>query len=346
MNQLNLLLMPEDVQPCEKTRFKAETIKPSEIGKKATSDSIRDNMGKTDKKSLEKYDINDDGVIDEQDIVDFYAGKDSVKVSSPEDVAAIENKDEAKVVASSTEGIQALSNQHFKEETIVDGQINQDVKLIADTMTIDGLTVAGEKGASNGKINFKATEVTLKNITAEPDSTVYNVFEGSQVINDPNYTGLEKLTATDLNFLSPSLAHNVINVYTPANGAVITIKNSKFDLNVDNSNVIRMANYLNSENVTINFENVEWTYENASPDGSDWGWAGLMIFQPASQDVALAGDISKIATWKVNVKNCKYNGKKVTVNNFGEHNQVVYLYNVGNTGAVSDASKVMKINFK
>ena len=337
MKQINLLVIPEDIQLCEKTLVEAETIKPSEIGKKTTSDSIRDNIGKTDKKSLEKYDINNDGVIDEQDIADFYAGKDSVKVSSPEDVAAIENKDEAKVVASSTEGIQALSNQHFKEETIVGGQINQDVKLIADTMTIDGLTVAGEKGAS---------KVTLKNITAEPGSTVYNVFEGSQVVNDPNYTGLKKLTATDLNFLSPSLAHNVINVYTPANGAVITIKNSKFDLNVDNSNVIRMANYLNSENVTINFENVEWTYENASTDGSDWSWAGLMIFQPANQDVALGGDTSKIATWKVNVKNCKYNGKKVTANNFGEHNQVVYLYNVGNTGAVSDASKVMKINFK
>ena len=346
MKQINLLVIPEDIQLCEKTKFKAETVKPSEIGKKVTSDAIRKNIGKTDEKSLKKYDINKDGAIDEQDIADFYAGKDSVKVSSPEDVTAIENKDEAKVVVSSTEGIQALNNQHFKEETIVGGQVNQDVKLNADTMTIDGLTVAGEKGASNGKINFKANEVTLKNITAEPGSTVYNVFEGSQVVNDPNYTGLKKLTATNLNFLSPSLSHNVVNVYTPADGAVITIKNSKFDLNVDNSNVIRMANYLNAENVTINFENVEWTYENTATDASNWNWAGLMIFQPASQDVALTGDTSKIATWTVNVRNCKYNGKKVIANNFGEHNQVVYLYNVGNTKAITDASKVMKINFK
>ena len=344
MKQINLLIIPEDIQLCEKTRFEAETIIPSEIGKKPTSDSIRKNIGKTDKKSLEKYDINNDGVIDENDIVDFYSGKDSVKVSSPEDVAAIENKEEAKVVVSSPEGIQALNNESFKEVTVVGGQVNQDVKLSAETMTIDGLTVSGEKGASNGKINFKTSELTLKNITAEPESTVYNVFEGSQATTDNS--GLEKLTATDLNFLTPSLAHNVINVYTPANDAVITIKNSKFDLNVDNSNVIRMANYLNSENVTINFENVEWTYENAATDSSDWNWAGLMIFQPASADVALNGDTSKIATWKVNIKNCKYNGEKVTANNFGKHNQVVYLYNVGNTRAVADASKVMKISFK
>ena len=88
MKQINLLVIPEDIQLCEKTKFKAETIKPSEIGKKVTSDAIRNNIGKTDKKSLEKYDINKDGVINEQDVTDFYAGKDSVKVSSPEDVAA------------------------------------------------------------------------------------------------------------------------------------------------------------------------------------------------------------------------------------------------------------------
>jgi len=124
MKQINLLVIPEDIQLCEKTKFKAETVKPSEIGKKVTSDAIRKNIGKTDEKSLKKYDINKDGAIDEQDIADFYVGKDSVKVSSPEDVTAIENKDEAKVVVSSTEGIQALNNQHFKEETIVGGQVN------------------------------------------------------------------------------------------------------------------------------------------------------------------------------------------------------------------------------
>ena len=71
-------------------------------------------------------------------------------------------------------------------------------------------------------------------------------------------------------------------------------------------------------------------------DAADWGWAGLIIYQPASSDVALGGDLSKVKTWTFNFKNCKYNGVKVTENNFGEKNQVFYLYNIGNTGAITD----------
>jgi hypothetical protein len=132
-------------------------------------------------------------------------------------------------------------------------------------------------------------------------------------------------------------------VYTVADNAVITIKDSYFNLDVDKSNILRMSNYGNATGVTINFENITWTYENA--EKSDIKWAGLMIFQPASNDVALNGDTSKIETWTINVKDCIYNGVKVNSNNFGKINQVAYLYNVGGTGAVTDASSVITINF-
>ena len=102
----------------------------------------------------------------------------------------------------------------------------------------------------------------------------------------------------------------------------------------DNSNVLRVSNTANATGVTVNFENVEWTYENAP--ASDWGWAGLVIYQPSSTDAGMSGDSSKIATWTFKFKNCRYNGVKVNAVNFGEHNQVIYAYNFNKTGLITD----------
>lgn len=157
---------------------------------------------------------------------------------------------------------------------------------------------------------------------------------------------VEKVTAERFDIDCPSLTHNIINIYTPHDNAEIVIKDSKFNLTVDNSNVLRLANYMNAENVTVTFENCEWTYENGLTK-NDWRWAGLVIYQPASADIALGGDLSKIRTWKFNFVNCKYNGQKVTGNNFGEHSQVFYLYNIGNTGNVTNPEENgLMLNFK
>jgi hypothetical protein len=73
----------------------------------------------------------------------------------------------------------------------------------------------------------------------------------------------------------------------------------------------------------------------------------LIIYQPAGADVALGGDLSKVQTWKFNFKNCKYNGVKVTANNFGEKNQVFYLYNIGGSGAITDpVANGITLNFE
>ena len=225
--------------------------------------------------------------------------------------------------------------------------INQDKTFKAlNKLTIKNINISGSKGSKNGKITFAAKEVEISNITFDPETNVYNTFEGYQVLTDKNYIGVEKVTFTNTTVSSPSLTHNVVNVYTPASDAVITVKDCDFNLNVNNSNVLRLANYMNSENVTVNFENVNWTYEEAATETSDWSWAGLVIFQPAGKDVALSGDNSKISTWKFNFKNCKYNGVKVNANNFGEHNQVVYGYNLGGSKAVSDFSEIATITFE
>ena len=250
------------------------------------------------------------------------------------------------LVLTSTEAIQALTaGTEYNTLTIVGGSANNgDIKAKAtNKFTVDGMAINGDKGASNGRVLISASTVDLKNVTIETGSTAYNVFEGTQNTADSSFF-TSTYNVSNLTADNTALNHNIVNIYTPANGAVINIKDCNLNLDVDKSNLLRMANYTNATGVTINFENVEWTYENAL--ASDWKWAGLMIFQPSTSDIALTGDTSAISTWTVNVKNCKYNGEKVTSNNFGGHNQVVYLYDINHTGAVTDADSVMTINFE
>lgn len=243
------------------------------------------------------------------------------------------------VVVTSAEAVQSMTgNTEFNTITIVGGNTNKDVKAIAaGKVTIDGMTVNGEKGASNGRMQLSANTVTLKNISIESGSTAYNVFESSQNTSKSEYFTKE-FNVSGLNVDNTLLNHNVVNIYTFADDAVVNFKDSYLNLDVDNSNALRLANYSNATGVTVNFENVTWTYENA--EGSDWAWAGLVIYQPAGSDAALNGDYSKLATWKFNFKNCKYNDEVVNAVNFGNHNQVIYGYNLNKSGNVSDISQI------
>jgi hypothetical protein len=250
------------------------------------------------------------------------------------------------MVLTSTEAVQALTaNTEFNTITIVGGNANNgDIKTIAsDKVTIDGLTINGGKGASNGRIQISSNTVDIKNVKIKTGSTAYNVFESSQNTTMPEYFTKE-YNVSNLAVDNTLLNHNILNIYTLDNDAVINIKDSYLNLDVDKSNLLRLANYTNATGVTVNFENVEWTYENAP--ASDWSWAGLVIYQPASSDVALGGNMSKIATWTFNFKNCKYNGEKVNSVNYGEHSQVIYGYDINRTGNVSDISSIVRINFE
>ena len=120
-------------------------------------------------------------------------------------------------------------------------------------------------------------------------------------------------------------------------------------MDVNNSNALRLANYTNATGVTVNFENVAWTYENTpNIESADWGWAGLIIYQPESSDDALGGDLSNVQTWTFNFKNCKYNGVKVTENNFGNgnHNQVFYMHKVGGVTFADPVAGGLTLNFE
>jgi len=249
------------------------------------------------------------------------------------------------LVVTSSDALAAMTaNKEYNTVTVVGSSINSDMKAIAsDKVTVDGLSVNGGKGASNGKMQLSADTVTLKNVTIETGATAYNIFESSQNTAKSEYF-TETYTAENVTCDNTALNHNIFNIYTFKDNAVVTIKDSYFNLDADASNVLRLSNYTNAENVTVVFENVDWTYENA--EVSDWKWAGLVIYQPAGSDVALNGDTSKLATWTFKFKNCKYNGELVNAVNFGEHSQVVYGYNMNKSGNVSDISSISTFVFE
>ena len=268
---------------------------------------------------------------------------DTTVAATAEEINAIADPSTTDVFINGDGALNALTTKKtFKNIEVNDANANNQIYLYAeDVISVDGMEVTGVKGSTNGYVLYSAKNIDIKNLSIANGSTAYNVFEGDQTNQN-----LETLNAQYVTVDNPSLAHNVFNVYKPKDDAVITISDSKFNLTVDNSNALRVSNYANATGVTINFENIDWTYENGLTK-DDWRWAGLVIYQPASGDNGLNGDLTAMKTWKFNFKNCKYNGVKVTENNFGEKNQVFYLYNVGNTGAITDpVANGLTLNFE
>lgn len=260
-------------------------------------------------------------------------------VSTPEDIAEITNPSTTNVIVTSDEALASMTaGTTYKTVTVVGADLDSMATLKAeDKVIVDGMTVNGGKSAQgNGKVNLSAPVVELKNVTVASGSSAYNIFEGSQVTATTD-AFLDKMEVSNVTVDNTQLQHNVVNVYTPANDAVITIKDSYFNMNAENSNVVRISNYGNSTGVSITFENIDWTYDSA--EVSSYEYAGLLLYQVAGSDNAKTGDTSAIATWTVKFKNCTYNGVKVNSNNFGTKKQVFYAYGI-NGGTTSDPSLI------
>lgn len=232
---------------------------------------------------------------------------------------------------------------------ITSGPLNLDEVVSKMTNgTIPSLEVANkvimdaQKSDKNIWMPIDAKEVILNNIYAQAsvDNGAYNLFEQPQSTKEP----ISQFEANEVKISGANLMHNVFSLYNLAEGAVIVVRNSTFDLNVSKSNVLRLSNYLNVDNVKVIFENVNWTYENAPYTEEDLAWAGLVIYQPASTDSALNGDLSHLSTWLFEFRNCKYNGRLITENEFGKISNAIYLYNINNSKA-SEAPEGLNISF-
>ena len=263
--------------------------------------------------------------------------------NTAEDINAITDPQNTDVFINGNEAFNAAQGKTFKNIEASDINAASETSLAAnESITLDDVEVTGNKGTSNAFILLNAPSVEISNATVADGSKAYNVFEQTG-----SGKKLSSFSASNVKVDDVALAHNVFNVYNVEDDAVINISDVNLNLNVNNSNALRLANYTNATGVTVNFENVAWTYENTpNIESADFGWAGLIIYQPAGGDVALSGDLSKVQTWAFNFKNCKYNGVKVTENNFGEKNQVFYLYNVGGGGAIADpVANGLTLNF-
>lgn len=287
-----------------------------------------------DKDGIKFADYLDCGFFDDETVV----------ASNAADIAAIENPNDADVFVNGDDAFNALTNKTFNSIEAANIEAASQVSLAAnEEIVLDDVDVTGDKGSSNAFILLNSPEVEVSNVTVADGAKPYNVFEQTG-----SGKKLDSFSASNIKVDDVSLKHNVFNIYNVEDDAVINITDGKFNLDVNNSNILRLANYTNATGVTVNFENIEWTYENTpNIESADFGWAGIIIYQPASADVALGGDLSKIQTWNFNFKNCKYNGVKVAANNFGEKNQVFYLYNVGGDGSMKDpVANGLTLNFE
>lgn len=287
--------------------------------------------------------VDSDGIKMDDELDCGYFDSSAVIAESAADIAAITDKPNTSLFVGSSDALNSMTNRADTYKSIDVSNVSADNQIYltaSESISVDNVEITGTKGSTNGYILYSSPKIDVSNLSIANGSTAYNVFEGDQTNQN-----LEELNASYVTVDNPSLAHNVFNVYKPKDDAVINIKDSVFNLTVDNSNALRLANYGNATGVTVNFENIDWTYEN-SLSANDWRWAGLIIYQPATTDAGLSGDLSFMETWKFNFKNCKYNGVKVTENNFGQHNQVFYTYNVGGSGAIRDASLTFDVTFE
>lgn len=277
--------------------------------------------------------VDEDGIkLDKELDCGFFDAKTAI-AKTDGDIDTIENPEETEVFINGNNALDALTSpKSFKVIEVSNVEADEQIYLNAsEYIVLDSVDVTGDKGSTNGYFLYDSPIVEVSNINIVNGAEPYNVFEGQG-------DKLESFIATNVTVDDVALKHNVFNIYTPKNDAVIKISDSKFNLDVNNSNVLRLSNCNNATGVTVEFENVEWTYEN-TPNiaAADFNWAGLIIYQPYGNDIAYkTGSLTPMSTWRFAFKNCKYNGVKVTENNFGEHNQVFYMYSVKNLPTISN----------
>lgn len=262
---------------------------------------------------------------------------------------SVEQAANENVTITSDAAIEALSEpKTFNSVNIIGGTLgnNTVIRMNAnESATMVATNITGTRGSGNGRVLYATPKMTIDGVTVAEGSTMYNVFEGSQDKQEAHL--VNEFEAKNVTVDNPSLSHNVFNIYQVADNATIKVSNSYFNLDVANSNVMRLSNITNAENVNVVFENVDWTYENRdTTNASNNAWAGLVIIQPYGTDIAHNGDTSKYQTWNMTFRNCRYNGELVDANNFGTIKQVAYFYDLNKSGGTSDVVGTLNVTFE
>lgn len=140
---------------------------------------------------------------------------------------------------------------------------------------------------------------------------MYNGLEFSQ---EPDYKLADGSEISGNTFYGYSFRHNCISFYQIAKDAEISISKNKFvDLKWDDTNAVRVSNYGNATAI-LNLEENEYS---VSGEGTDFTYAGLLLFQ---------NNEGLCNTLTVNIKDLKVNGKIVTENGTGTRDQVYYVF--------------------
>lgn len=177
----------------------------------------------------------------------FYDSKNAAAKTAT-DIASITEPQITNLVVESTEALEAMTaNTEYKSIAISNAEFNNaDIKLKAsEEIVIDNLVVNGTKGASNGRVLFTADTVNINGFEVSSGTTAYNVVEGNQSTALSQYFTTE-FKASNVTVDNTMLNHNVFNIYTFADDATVEIKDAYFNLDVDKSNALRLANYSNA----------------------------------------------------------------------------------------------------
>ncbi|MCQ2576362.1 MAG: hypothetical protein MJ162_06425 [Treponema sp.] len=198
-----------------------------------------------------------------------------------------------------------------------------------------GISADGTK-YTNAFIGFDAENIYVSNISMKGDETpggarksfVYNGFEqtGTTPIKS-FYIENWKLDAT-------YITNNFISAYTYADNAVITVKNASF-ANMSSSEIIRVSNRTNANNVTLNFENLDWAYDETHAS-YDVDYSSILMYQPwesASKRTLeiREAELTAFNSWTMNFKNCSYKGEKVTANEYPSAKALAFIYDMDTT---------------
>ena len=222
--------------------------------------------------------------------------------------------------------------------SIYNATVKDNVRLnvvAEDDVEIENLTFSGDfpKATSNAIASINGgSSVTIKGVTYDSTVEGYNALEiGLSAAECPKYINIE-----DCNF-EGTMSNNAILIFGTADNAVVNIKNCKFGTL---SNVLRLSNKLNSNNVVVNVTDCSVQQWDTNPI-----WAGFLICEDYTsksvekeQENNLFGD-GKIT---VNFTNLYYKDTKVTDE---EKFRVTYVYNdYGQT--ITDKKYLPIVTFK